>query len=373
MLEGYSKSLDYCTYCPRLCQSACPVLEADSNESHAPWGLMQTMNLLRKGELELDEEMAALSYQCLSCKACTSLCEHEIEVPPILHEIRKEAVQRDLAPPEVQGFLAKFHKHNNPFSKDLLLKLKGLLPKELFDKDADVTYFSSCTTIAKSSEVIEDTFDLFKKLKIDFVSVYPETIQCCGYPLISAGMEDEFIDVAEVNFHALKKYKTIVTGSPACAYTLKETYKKYDFSLESKVVTINKFLEPYIHNINYVLKKEILSQFMYHDPCYLSRYLDEIDLPRELLSHVSGYEPMEFFNHGKKSGCSGQGGCYSIVNKDVSDDITKNQLEEVYEKDVKTLVTQCPSCIHKFRKNSKKLEVKDLVSFLNDCIEGTKE
>ncbi|MBI4412319.1 MAG: (Fe-S)-binding protein [Deltaproteobacteria bacterium] len=373
MLETFSKLMEYCTYCPRLCQSACPVAMTEGNESFSPWGLMQTLNQLRKGEIPLDSELAALSYKCLTCKACTTQCEHGNEIPPVLHEVRKEAVARELAPPEISGFLNKFHKHNNPFSKDLLQKLKNILPSKYFDMNPQTIYYPSCTTIAKCPEVVHDTFELFEKLKIDFVGVYPEAIQCCGYPLISGGMEYDFIDLAEVNFHALKKYKTIVSGSPACVYTLRETYKKYDFGLPGKVVTINEFLEPYLHNINYRLKKSMRTKLMYHDPCYLSRYLNEVSLPRELIAHVSGYQPMEFFDHGECTHCSGQGGCYSITSKEASDEIARRRLEEVVEKKVQTLVTQCPSCVHKFRKNSERLVVKDLISYLNDSIEGVKE
>lgn len=373
MLEQFEKQLEYCTYCPKLCQSACPVGMTEANEGTTSWGLMQTMNLVRRGEIDFNEDVAKMSYHCLTCRACTNQCEHGVDVPGVMQEVRRLAVEEDKAPKEMAGYLSKFHRHNNPFSKDLLTKLKEFLPQSLFSRDKSQVYYPSCTTIAKSPEVIKDTFDLFEKLKINFVSVYPETIQCCGYPLYSGGHIDEFIDLAEVNYHALKKYKTIISGSPTCVYTLKEIYKKFDMDLKAKVVSINEFISPYLNNINYKIKKNIRTKLMYHDPCYLSRYLGEIDLPREMISLVSGYEPLEFYQHGKDSGCSGQGGCYSIINQEASNEIAAKRLEEVYERNVQTLVTQCPSCIHKFRKNSQRLIVKDVISYINDCIEGVSD
>ena len=59
--------------------------------------------------------------------------------------------------------------------------------------------------------------------------------------------------------------------------------------------------------------------------------------------------------------------------KEASNDIAKRKLEEVTDNNVQTVVTQCPSCVHKFRKNSQRLVIKDLISYLNDCIEGVKE
>lgn len=373
MFENHAKALETCSACPSLCQSACPVFMNDGNRSHSPWGLMQTMNRVRKKDLVFDENIAEFSYHCTLCKGCTQQCEHGIEIPPILEEARIEAVKQDLASKEVTGFLEKFHRHNNPFSKDLLHKLKQIVPAEVLEQQKQIVYFASCTTIAKCPEVVTDTFELFKKLKIDFVSLYADPIQCCGYPLISAGAEYDFIDIAEINYHTLKKYKFIVTGSPACAHTLKATYAKYDMDLGDKVITINQFLKPYLKNINYTLKKKVRTKLLYHDPCYLARYFNETELPREMIAQTSGQEVEEFFDHKKQTGCSGQGGCYSVTSKDHADEITKTRLIEAAEKKINTVVTQCPSCVYKMRKNSTKLVVKDLVSYLNDSIEGVVE
>lgn len=373
MLENHAKAMDTCSACPSLCQSACPVFVNDGNKSHAPWGMMQILNRVRKKEIPYNEEAAAVSYHCLTCRACNERCELGVDVPSVLMDARVEAIKQDVAPREINGFLEKFHRHNNPFSKDLLHKLKELVPAELFEKTAQVVYFPSCTTVAKTPEIVQDTFSLFKKLRIDFVGLYTDPIQCCGYPLFSAGAEYDFVDIAEINYHSLKKYKLIVTGSPACAYTLKKTYARYDMALEGKVATINQFLKPYLKNINYRLKKNLRTKLMYHDPCYLSRYLGEVELPREMIAAISGYQPTEFYENREKGACSGQGGCYSVMSKTRSDEITSKRLKEAREKKINTVVTQCPSCIHKMRKNSQNLVVKDLISYLNDCIEGTVE
>jgi Fe-S oxidoreductase len=372
MFENYTKTMEMCSACPSLCQSACPVFLQEGNRSVSPWGMMQTLNRVRKDDLEFTPDVAKLSYHCTTCRGCMDQCEHDIDITPILLEARNEAVKEGLAPDEIQGFIEKFHRHNNPYSKDLLHKLRGILDDKYFNIESDVVYYASCTTIAKCPEVIKDTFSLFDKLKIDFVGIYADPIQCCGYPLHSAGAEYDFVDVAEVNFHALKNHKLIITGSPACAHTLKTTYDKYDLGLKDKVITINQFLKPYLKNLNYNIKDKIRSKLMFHDPCYLSRHLGEADLPREMIAKMSGFSPIEFFENKQHTSCSGQGGCYSITSTE-AEDITKNRLRECYEKKVNTLITQCPSCVYKMRKNSKKIVVKDLISYINDCIQGADE
>jgi Fe-S oxidoreductase len=373
MLDDHRKELDTCSACPSLFQSACPVFQTEGNRSVSPWGIMQALNRVQKKDLPFTAEIAELSYHCLTCRACTDQCEHGVEVPAVLSEARIEAVKQDVAPKSITGFLEKFHRHNNPFSKDLLYRLKEILPAKYFERRTQVVYYATCTTISKTPEIIRDTFELFEKLKIDFVGIYADPIQCCGYPLISAGAEYDFIDLAEINYHSFKKHKLIITGSPACAHTLRKTYAKYDLGLENRIVTINQFLKPYLKNINYKLKKNVRTKLMYHDPCYLSRYLGEVELPREMIAQISGYQPGEFLDNREHTGCSGQGGCYSIMDKEASEDITRHRLAEAAERKINTIVTQCPSCVHKMRKAGNKLVVKDLISYLNDSIEGVVE
>ena len=97
--------------------------------------------------------------------------------------------------------------------------------------------------------------------------------------------------------------------------------------------------------------------------------MDESDLIRELLSDVSGFAPQEFYENKECTSCSGQGACYALVNKSSADQITKKRLVEAKEKSIKTVVTQCPTCVYKMQQSQKTLDVKDVISFINDCIE----
>lgn len=371
MLKDHATSMELCSACPSLCQSACPTHIDTGNKALAPWGLMQALNRVRKKESPLTRELADSAYRCTTCRACTEACAHGVPIPDILGDAREQAVKEGVAPEEIQGFLEKFHRHNNPFSKDLLKRLKEIVAPDILTKDTPVVYYATCTSIAKCPEIVQDTFALFKKLKIDFVSLYADPIQCCGYPLYSAGARYEFVDTAEINFHSLKKYKLIITGSPACAYTLKTVYARHDFDLSDKVVTVNEFLRPYLKNINFKVSRNLKTKIMYHDPCYLSRHLGESELPREMIATVSGHHPVEFHDNKNRTSCSGQGGCYSVVDKESADRITKKRLAEVAEKKVKTVVTQCPTCVFKFRQNGSGLIIRDLISYLNESIQGS--
>lgn len=366
MFDKHSKAMEICSACPSLCQSVCPAYLNESNKSYSPWGMMQNFNRIRKDELPFTKEVANLAYHCVTCKACTEQCEHKVDIPSVVQDVRIESLKQELAPPEIMHFSETFHRHNNPYSIDLLQKLRQIVPKEFFNNSASTIYYPSCTAIAKAPEIIQDTFSLFKKLKITDISVYTDPIQCCGYPLLSTGAEYEFVDLAEINFHSLDKYKLIVTTCPSCAYTLKKTYTDYHFDLSQKVVTISQFLDN-------VLKKtkpktiKAINKAMYHDPCHLSRYLDESELPREIMTRVSGQTPIEFFDNKRNTVCCGYGGCYSVTS-DTAKGIATKRLTECLEKNIPTLVTQCPTCTYKMQEASDQLKVMDIVSYVHKCL-----
>lgn len=371
MFEKYSSAMDTCQNCPSLCQSACPVFTETGNSAYAPWGMMQTFRALRDKKIPLDETSARVPFQCTGCRACEETCTLDVQVLELIMSAKKAALKSKVAPEPIREFTEKFHRHNNPFSKDLMDKLRKILPKSTFKKEAQTVYFASCSAIARAPNIVKDSFELFAKLGIDFVGCYDDTIQCCGYPLYIAGERDEFIDLAEINYNSLKRYKYIIVASPACAHTLKTIYAKYDFDLSAKILTINQFLHPYLKNINFHIKKGIKTKLMYHDPCYMARYLGETELPRELIGMIAGVKPIDFVRNREQTVCCGQGGCYAIANKDSADRLTQERLAEARAKDVSTILTQCPTCVYKMGKLGKKMVVKDVVSYLNDCITGS--
>lgn len=370
MLEEFSKELDYCTYCPKMCSFSCPVSTVENNESTTPWGKMQAANLVRKGLLPLTEEVAALAYKCTACRLCEQYCEHHIDVASILLDFRKLAVEQHVAPRALMGFLDKFHLHNNPFGKDLLAVLEPLVPEKYRNPHAQTAYFVGCATIAQTPEVIVDTFSLFDKLGVEDVCVYLDPIQCCGYPLVTGGIEEEFEDIAELHYQGLRRYRHIISASPSCVHTLKTVYAKYHFNLESRLMTMTQFLKPYIENSNYVLNKHIAQRFLYQDPCYLGRYLGEYDTPRQMLEIATSRPPLEFHENREKSACCGQGGCYSITSPEFSNEVSRRRLSEAKERHISTVVTHCPSCVSKLRKNGEGMKIMDIVSFLNEAIAG---
>jgi Fe-S oxidoreductase len=112
----------------------------------------------------------------------------------------------------------------------------------------------------------------------------------------------------------------------------------------------------------------------YHDPCQLSRYLDIIDEPREILNNIDGLELREpdAEQRGKWSTCCGGGGL-EAASPELCERLGQRRAEELLETGAKVIVSHCPACIMQLRNSVKKLSadvsVMDLVEILDEAIE----
>ena len=347
-----------CHSCPKLCRHACPVAWADQNEQTTPWGKMSAMLLADRGELPFNSETASLAYKCLTCHASTGACEMGNPVPETLLIYRTKAFQQGVAPTSVQQFAQGFQRFNNPYPQDLQGGLRRLFPEEFKRPNGKVVYLPGCTEIQFSPKTIRRTLDLFRQNGTS-LELYREPIQCCGYPLYAAGDLENFRELAEVNFQALKNYREVWSASPICLNTFKTVYSLHGLRLSAKFVHVAEKLvallkTPY-HRVTRVA---------YHDPCYLGRYLGIYEEPREVIERITGKAPLEFSRSREGSFCCGAGGLLPISSPETAEKITRERLNEYRRTGATCLVSGCPTCVRRFQEVDDKLEVRGLVDFV---------
>ncbi len=368
MLKRFHKEIEYCTYCPKLCRFSCPVGNASSNETYTPWGRQTLLHLIEQGTLEFNRETANTFYKCTTCMLCREFCDHDIEVPAVMQAVRKKAVEKNLHPQEAVAFHDFFMEAKNPYGDDLAARLRTILPASMFNPDAQVVYFPGCSTIYNYPQTIKNTFRIFEAMDINYVACYDAEVPCCGVPLFDMGYEKEFKKNAERLQKKLAKAKVIITGCPSCAYSLKVRLPEAGVQITERVYHISEFLAPLIEEGKLPIRRPYSRKLIYHDPCYLGRYLGVYEQPRKLLNEVCREPLAEFSWNRKQSYCCGAGGGVPSTNPVLALDIARERLREVYEGQKKSLVTACPACMRAFEKADDKLEVLDIVDVLARCI-----
>ena len=114
----------------------------------------------------------------------------------------------------------------------------------------------------------------------------------------------------------------------------------------------------------------------FHDPCYLGRYNQEYEAPRNLLNQA-GIEPLrEMKRHGTESFCCGAGGARMWMEENIGSRINETRTEEAISTGASIVATGCPFCMIMIsdgitaKGKSESIQAKDLAELVLDDLEG---
>src|SRR5215510_10787702 len=90
--EGLREVAKDCVHCG-FCLPACPTYELWGQEMDSPRGRIMLMDLVDKGELEMDESVATHLDRCLGCLACVPACPSGVRYDLLIERARAERVE----------------------------------------------------------------------------------------------------------------------------------------------------------------------------------------------------------------------------------------------------------------------------------------
>jgi Fe-S oxidoreductase len=232
------------------------------------------------------------------------------------------------------------------------------------------------TTGKKDSytKVLASTVSVLQKIGIDIAYLY-ENEPCCGSPIYYSGFEEDYRKLANSNYKLFYSLgiKKIIGLIPACTSSLRDIYPKYveDYDLE-----VMHFFEIVASSLRQKKIKPKLKENLtvtYHEPCQLSRYLNIIDEPREILNSIEGLELRDPDPEQceKWSTCCGGGGL-EASHPELSDRVGARRIEELLETEASIIATNCPACMMQLSKAVKNLnedvKVMDVIEILDKAI-----
>jgi Fe-S oxidoreductase len=103
------------------------------------------------------------------------------------------------------------------------------------------------------------------------------------------------------------KFKRIVTTCPHCFNTIKNEYPEFGGNYE--VIHHTQLLSELVKAGKLKPATPVKDKVVYHDPCYIGRYNDVFDAPRELLQSIPELELVEAPERNRERAmCCGGGG-----------------------------------------------------------------
>jgi Fe-S oxidoreductase len=159
-----------------------------------------------------------------------------------------------------------------------------------------------------------------------------------------------FATLAEQNVAVLNGYqeqggiKTIVTACPHCFNTLAHEYG--DFGGHYQVVHHADFLLRLLREGKLSPKRAVKGKVVFHDSCYLGRYNDIYESPRDALRDIPGLELVEPERYTRNMGvCCGAGGAQMWMEEQNKDRMNVRRTLQLIETNAQTIATACPFCM----------------------------
>ncbi len=295
-------------------------------------------------------------WGCTSCRACEEQCPVLISYVDKIIDMRRNLVMvRGEFPHELQKPFQGIEVNGNPWNlsrMDRSAWSDGLDIPTMADKpDAAVLYWVGCAASYddRAKKVARATAKLMKAAGVDFAILGQEE-SCTGDPARRAGNEFLFAMMAESNAAVLNGYKeqggakTVVTACPHCFNSLKNEYP--DFGAKLEVVHHTDFLLGLLAEQKLTPKKPVQGKVVYHDSCYLGRYNDVYESPREILRQIPGVELVEAEYWNKTRGlCCGAGGAQMWMEEQNQNRVNVKRTLQLVDSGARTLASACPFCM----------------------------
>lgn len=390
LLASYDVEQRYCNLCPRLCRHSCPVENAERDESVTPMEKNSAVLLVRLGVRELDEDVADRMYACSGCRLCQSFCEHDNDLAGSLFAARAVAVESGVEIPAVAQVRRRWDERGHLYGPDLRAPLESLPPERRVGREGSVrlslenvptvpgrgvqVYWPGCTTLEERPDLVKRTLAVADQLGEADLVVWDGEPLCCGYPMLAAGHLGRFRENAEKVALALEGADTLYTGAPECAWTLTDAYRDV-LGLEVPVERVGHVVDLFLPALQRAPTRAPLElDAVWHDPCYLGRFLGKYDEPRTLVNRILA-QPMGEVGPWtrEKSYCCGGGGLLPWTRPETADAITATRVADLTGSTVgvpavapptgRTIVTACPTCSSRFEKaGAKSVDIVDLLA-----------
>ena len=370
---------DACTSCKR-CQDRCPAWATDKPLS--PMKVVQQIGevALTTPQPNLIETVSQDAlWACTTCRACQDICPANIEHVNKILEMRRSLTLMEGAFPgdEVKTAINNIEVNGNPFGLAFAARgdwAEGLDVKIMAeDPDVDFLYFVGCyASFDRRNQDVARNFIKICSAAGVRVGILGKEEKCCGEPPRKLGNEYLYQMTATENIELIKAYnvKKIVTTCPHCFNTLARDYK--DLGLDIPVEHYSTFINTLLEGQKLDLTPQPFD-FTYHDSCYIGRYMDIIDQPRNILRQAGG-RITEMDKNGYDSFCCSAGGGRIIAEEKLGSKISEARIKMATDTGAPLLVSNCPFCLTMFEDGIKtggaegQIRVRDLAEIVAERI-----
>jgi Fe-S oxidoreductase/nitrate reductase gamma subunit len=324
-------------------------------------------------------------WACTSCMACVEHCPVSIEPLDKIIDMRRYQVMGEARlPSEARPMIRDLELYGDVQGKGAAHRCDWAMNRGVpelskmasrTDSRVDLLLYVGCSGAfhPRNQETSRAMVKILKAAGIRFAILGKEE-WCCGDPARRLGDEILFRKLARANIDRFNHYgvKEIVTMCPHCLNTLKNDYR--DLGSDLKVIHATELVAELIRDGRIHLKYPVAEKLTLHDACYLGRYNQVYEAPRDICRSVPGAQLKETDRHRDTGFCCGGGGGRMWLHENIGQNINVVRAEEIAGADVDVIGTSCPYCLVMLDDGVKSLEqekppkVADVIDIVADSL-----
>jgi len=306
-------------------------------------------------------------WSCTTCGACVEVCPVGIEHVDLITDVRRSmALMEGKIPSEAQPTLRAIETRGNPFGAaeariEWAEDIEVPILKE--GEEVDVLYWVGCVSSfdKRKQKIAQSMAKILNASGISWGTLGNK--ECCtGDPARRMGEENLFQTSVKRNIGTLQsvKFKTLVANCPHCFNSLKNEYPEFGVLSESsfEIVHHSVFINQLIDKGTLKVDPSFKESVTFHDPCYLGRYNETYDEPRDVLVQL-GSKPKEMSMNKQKGKCCGAGGGHYWYDMKVGERVNVQRVDQAAETGASTVATGCPFCMQMLEDGIKITERED--------------
>ncbi len=336
MITNVIDTTENCRYC-LMCRHVCPVGHVTRKETLTPHGWGLTIASLRRGLLELNNEVVDIIYSCADCGTCRANCVTDQPLPSAIAAMRSEIAGKGLAPKAAVDVHQKLLEWQNPYVEEKPRAVSGRGKVALFVGD-DALYLGS-ESLDAAVKLLEAVG--FSPVMVGVGRNNGYLASSLGFPQTASRLvQDTFDEVEACGADSL----FVLTPGDFYAFTqMREDRLEVDLPDGLTVLDVLPFLAEQLNAGNLAFQKlEEPATYAYVDPTHSVRVTTRYDAPRQLLSAVLPGQPQELFWRRERAHPLGHV-ALQYTNPHIATHLNYARLADASERGIQLLITEDPA------------------------------